>query len=162
MSFLAKGDREKLQKICKIFFGGNMDTKLLIEKAIKMLSFSYTPYSHFHVGAALLTKDGKIFEGCNIENAAYGPSNCAERTAIFKAVSEGYKDFEAIAIVGGPENPETHKVELNQFCPPCGVCRQVLSEFCKKDFKIILAIDINNYKIYSLEELLPLSFSLNK
>ena len=92
-----------------------MDTDLLIQTAVKMLDFSYVPYSHFHVGAALLTKSGKIYTGCNIENAAYGPSNCAERTAIFKAVSEGEKEFQAIAIVGGPEG------KIEDFCPPCGV-----------------------------------------
>ncbi|MBQ1711439.1 MAG: cytidine deaminase [Treponema sp.] len=131
----------------------------LIEKAIKMQERSYCPYSHFHVGAALLAKDGQIFTGCNIENAAYGPSNCAERTAIFKAVSEGVKDFDAIAIVGGPEDKDG-KPTIKDFCPPCGVCRQVMSEFCKKDFKIILAKSPKEYKVYTLEELLPLSFSL--
>ena len=93
----------------------------LITKAIKMLEFSYVPYSHFHVGAALLSKDGTVYTGCNIENAAYGPSNCAERTAVFKAVSEGVKDFATIAVVGGPEG------KIEDFCPPCGVCRQVLA-----------------------------------
>ena len=131
----------------------------LIKTAIKMQNMSYAPYSHFHVGAALLSKNGQVFTGCNIENAAYGPSNCAERTAIFKAVSEGVKDFEAIAIVGGPEDKDG-KPTIEDFCPPCGVCRQVMSEFCKKDFKIILAKSPENYKIYTLEELLPLSFSL--
>lgn len=138
-----------------------MNVELLIEKAISMLDFSYVPYSHFHVGAALLTKDGKIFGGCNIENSAFGPSNCAERTAFFKAISEGFHSFEAIAIVGGKENPETKTIEIKDLCPPCGVCRQVMSEFCDKDFKVILATKTNNYKIFSLEELLPLSFSLN-
>ena len=95
----------------------------LFEKAENMLKFSYSPYSHFCVGAALLCADGTIYTGCNIENAAYGPSNCAERTAIFKAVSEGKKDFVAFAIVCGKEGI------IEDFCPPCGVCRQVLSEF---------------------------------
>lgn len=126
----------------------------LIKKAIEMLNFSYAPYSNFHVGAALLTSEGKIYTGCNIENAAYGPSNCAERTAIFKAVSEGKKDFEAIAIVGGKNG------KIENFCPPCGVCRQVLAEFCKKDFEIVLAKSTNEYKIMTLEQLLPESFSL--
>lgn len=126
----------------------------LIKKAIEMLNFSYVPYSNFHVGAALLTSEGEIYTGCNIENAAYGPSNCAERTAIFKAVSEGKKDFEAIAIVGGKNG------KIEDFCPPCGVCRQVLAEFCKKDFKIILAKSTDEYKIMTLEQLLPESFSL--
>ena len=119
-----------------------------------MLNFSYAPYSNFHVGAALLTSEGKIYTGCNIENAAYGPSNCAERTAIFKAVSEGKKKFEAIAIVGGKNG------KIENFCPPCGVCRQVLAEFCKKDFEIVLAKSTNEYKIMTLEQLLPESFSL--
>ncbi|WP_365920288.1 cytidine deaminase [uncultured Treponema sp.] len=126
----------------------------LIKKAIEMLNFSYVPYSNFHVGAALLTSEGEIYTGCNIENAAYGPSNCAERTAIFKAVSEGKKDFEAIAIVGGKNG------KIEDFCPPCGVCRQVLAEFCKKDFEIILAKSTDEYKIMTLEQLLPESFSL--
>ena len=126
----------------------------LIKKAIEMLNFSYVPYSNFHVGAALLTSEGEIYTGCNIENAAYGTSNCAERTAIFKAVSEGKKNFEAIAVVGGKNG------KIEDFCPPCGVCRQVLAEFCKKDFKIILAKSTDEYKIMTLEQLLPESFSL--
>ena len=126
----------------------------LIKKAIEMLNFSYAPYSNFHVGAALLTSEGEIYTGCNIENAAYGPSNCAERTAIFKAVSEGKKEFEAIAVVGGKNG------KIEKFCPPCGVCRQVLAEFCKKDFEIVLAKSTNEYKIMTLEQLLPESFSL--
>ena len=131
-----------------------MDTDLLIQTAVKMLDFSYVPYSHFHVGAALLTKSGKIYTGCNIENAAYGPSNCAERTAIFKAVSEGEKEFEAIAVVGGPEG------KIEDFCPPCGVCRQVMAEFCDKDFKIILSNGKKEVKTFTLSDLLPESFSL--
>lgn len=126
----------------------------LIKKAIEMINFSYAPYSNFHVGAALLTSEGEIYTGCNIENAAYGPSNCAERTAIFKAVSEGKKEFEAIAVVGGKNG------KIENFCPPCGVCRQVLAEFCKKDFEIVLAKSTNEYKIMTLEQLLPESFSL--
>lgn len=126
----------------------------LIKKAIEMLNFSYAPYSNFHVGAALLTSEGEIYTGCNIENAAYGPSNCAERTAIIKAVSEGKKEFEAIAVVGGKNG------KIENFCPPCGVCRQVLAEFCKKDFEIVLAKSTNEYKIMTLEQLLPESFSL--
>lgn len=128
--------------------------KDLITKAIKMLEYSYVPYSHFHVGAALLSKNGTIYTGCNIENAAYGPSNCAERTAVFKAVSEGVKEFEAIAVVGGPDG------RIKDFCPPCGVCRQVLAEFCTRDFKVILAKSIDEYKVFTLEQLLPESFSL--
>ena len=131
----------------------------LISKAIEMTERSYVPYSHFHVGAALLEKNGKIWTGCNIENAAYGPSNCAERTAVFKAVSEGVREFEAIAVVGGPED-ETGNVQIQDFCPPCGVCRQVLSEFCDKDFKIILANGKGEQKVFTLGQLLPESFSL--
>lgn len=131
----------------------------LITTAIKMTEKSYAPYSHFHVGAALLDKNGKIWTGCNVENAAYGPSNCAERTAVFKAVSEGVKEFQAIAIAGGAENSDG-KVVIQDFCPPCGVCRQVLSEFCSKDFKIILVNGKSETKEFTLGELLPQSFSL--
>ena len=136
-----------------------MDKKALIDQAIEMTARSYAPYSKFHVGAALLGKDGKIYTGCNVENAAYGPSNCAERTAVFKAVSEGCRDFEAIAIVGGPED-EKGKPAIKDFCPPCGVCRQVLAEFCDKDFKILLANGAGEIKEFTLGELLPESFSL--
>ena len=136
-----------------------MEYKFLIEQAVAMTERSYAPYSHFHVGAALLGKDGKIYTGCNVENAAYGPSNCAERTAVFKAVSEGCRDFEAIAIVGGPED-EKGKPAIKDFCPPCGVCRQVLAEFCDKDFKILLANGAGEIKEFTLGELLPESFSL--
>ena len=129
-----------------------IDCKALIDKAQKAREFSYSPYSHFRVGAALLTKGGKIYTGCNIENAAYSAVNCAERTAIFKAVSEGERDFAAIAIVGGKEG------ETAEFCAPCGVCRQVLAEFCKKDFKIILGNE-KNFKAYTLEQLLPYAFT---
>lgn len=128
--------------------------KDLISMAIKMLEYSYVPYSRFHVGAALLANNGTIYTGCNIENAAYGPSNCVERTAVFKAVSEGVKEFEAIAVVGGPDG------RIKDFCPPCGVCRQVLAEFCTRDFKVILAKSIDEYKVFTLEQLLPESFSL--
>ena len=131
----------------------------LVQKAIEMTKMSYVPYSHFHVGAALLDKNGKIWTGCNIENATYGATNCAERTAIFKAVSEGVRNFEAIAIVGGPEGADGSPV-LEEFCPPCGICRQVLSEFCSKDFKIILANKKGEQKLFTLAELLPESFSL--
>ncbi|MCR4899858.1 MAG: cytidine deaminase [Treponema sp.] len=132
----------------------------LVKKAIEMTNRSYAPYSHFHVGSALLAKDGSVWTGCNIENAAYGPSNCAERTAVFKAVSEGVLEFEAIAIAGGPED-QNGKPVIQDFCPPCGVCRQVLSEFCKRDFKIILVNAKGEQKVFTLGELLPQSFSLN-
>ena len=125
----------------------------LIQIAKEQLAFSYTPYSHFKVGAALLAKDGRIYTGCNIENAAYTPTNCAERTAFFKAVSEGVREFTAICIVGGPEG------ELRDYTPPCGVCRQVMMEFCSpRNFEIILAKSEEDYRIYKLEELLPLGF----
>ncbi len=136
-----------------------MNYEELIKTATEMTKRSYVPYSHFHVGAALLDSNGKVWTGCNIENAAYGPSNCAERTAVFKAVSEGARSFEAIAIVGGPED-ENGKVQIQDFCPPCGVCRQVLSEFCDREFKIILANGNGEQKVLTLAELLPESFSL--
>lgn len=126
----------------------------MIDKAYAMLGVAYTPYSHWKVGAALLSADGRIWGGCNIENAAYGPSNCAERTAVFKAVSEGVRDFKAIVVVGG------HEGHVEGYCPPCGVCRQVLAEFCKADFLIILPKSRTEYKIKTLAELLPESFSL--
>lgn len=118
---------------------------------------AYAPYSSFLVGAALLTRDGKIFTGCNIESASYSPTCCAERVAFFKAVSEGEKEFSAIAIVGGRNDAEELSV-----CAPCGVCRQVMSEFCDKDFLLILASDTEKYESYTLAELLPLSFKLTE
>ena len=125
----------------------------LIDTAIEQLKFSYTPYSNFKVGAALLTKSGKIYTGCNIENASYTPTNCAERTAFFKAVSEGVRDFQAICIVGGKDG------KLTEYTAPCGVCRQVMMEFCNpKTFQIIPAVDKERYEIYTLEELMPLGF----
>ncbi len=127
-----------------------MNFEKLIEEAYEAKKQSYAPYSGFHVGAALLALDGEIYRGCNIENAAYSPTNCAERTAFFKAVSEGKREFAAIAIVG----------DKREFLAPCGVCRQVMSEFCDaKQFKIILASSKTEYEIYTLEELLPQSFS---
>lgn len=128
----------------------------LIKIAMEMTKMSYTPYSHFKVGAALLAKNGQIFRGCNIENAGYTPANCAERTAFFKAVSEGVKEFDAIAVVGGKEGV------LTELTAPCGVCRQVMMEFCDpKTFLIIMAVDQENYKIMTLEELLPMGFGPN-
>ena len=130
-----------------------INTRQLIREAIAAMQYSYSPYSHFRVGAALLTKDGKIYRGCNIENAAYGPTNCAERTAFFKAVSEGELDFDAICIVGGKDGI------LEEYAPPCGVCRQVMMEFCNPEtFKIILATDEVHYTEYTLGELLTLGF----
>ncbi|WP_442852339.1 cytidine deaminase [Butyrivibrio sp. FCS006] len=135
-----------------------MDSQLqeLVKTALSMRKMSYTPYSHFNVGAALLSADGKIYTGCNIENASYTPTNCAERTAFFKAVSEGVRDFTAIAIAGGKEDA----TELD-YCPPCGVCRQVMSEFCKDDFKIYLVKSETEYKEYTLTELVPERFTPN-
>lgn len=129
-----------------------MDKKL-IQEAMLAREHAYTPYSHFQVGAALLTKSGKIYRGCNIENAGYTPSNCAERTAFFKAVSEGELEFEAIAIVAGPEGGEL------VFTAPCGVCRQVMMEFCDyESFRILLATDPETYQVFSLKDLLPYGF----
>ena len=105
------------------------DVRGLVEAAREARLHSYSPYSHFQVGAALLTENGRIYTGCNIENAAYTPTNCAERTAFFKAVSEGEHSFRAIAIAGGPEGSSR---EEQDFCPPCGVCRQVMMEFCSR------------------------------
>lgn len=127
----------------------------LIENAIEARKMAYTPYSNYKVGAALLSSDNKIIKGCNIENAAYGPTNCAERTAFFKAVSEGVKKFSAIAIVGGLEN-ETDLFSGYAF--PCGVCRQVMREFCDSEFEIVVARSTDDYKVYTLGELLPESF----
>ena len=135
-----------------------MDQENLLKTALEARKFAYAPYSHFTVGAALLAKDGTIYSGCNIENAAYGPSNCAERTAFFKAISEGKREFFAIAIVGGMEGSEA-----TQYCPPCGVCRQVMAEFCNPEqFLIILGAKNQMFKEYKLKELLPLSFMLEK
>lgn len=113
---------------------------------------AYAPYSGFYVGAALLTASGKVYTGCNIENAAFSPTNCAERTAFFKAVSDGERSFAAIAVVGG------QKDTLSDICTPCGVCRQVMAEFCDKNFEIVLG-NSEKYEIYHLSELLPHSFS---
>lgn len=132
----------------------NQETiKKLIQEALKAREFSYSPYSGYAVGAALLGENGEIYQGCNIESAAYGPTNCAERTAFFKAVSEGCKAFTAIAIVGGKTGEKPAK-----YAYPCGVCRQVMQEFCSKTFQIITAISEEDYEIHSLEELLPHGF----
>ena len=128
-----------------------MTERELMELAVAARKRSYSPYSDFRVGAALLSKSGKIYLGCNVENAAYTPTNCAERTAVFKAVSEGEREFSAIAIVGGKGE------ELALECAPCGVCRQVLAEFCDGDFKILLGTP-ETYRVTTLAELLPYSF----
>ncbi len=133
-----------------------MPFEALAEQALAMRRFSYIPYSRFSVGAALLGEDGKIYTGCNVENAAYGPSNCAERTAVFKAVSEGCRRFQAIAVAGGPADADPDK-GLPE-CPPCGVCRQVLREFCADDFPVILVRSAQDWRVMTLGELLPASF----
>ncbi len=131
-----------------------MEYGTIIREALRMREAAYAPYSRFRVGAALLTKGGRIYTGCNIENAAYTPTSCAERTAFFKAVSEGERAFAAIAIAGGADG--TKKLPL---CPPCGVCRQVMAEFCDaEDFQIVLAQSEETYRICTLKELLPLGF----
>lgn len=124
----------------------------LINQANLARKNAYVPYSNFRVGAALLTKSGKIYCGCNIENASYSPTNCAERTAFFNAVSNGERDFLAIAIIGG-ENKE------GEYCSPCGVCRQVMLEFCSPDFLVVLGNSATDYKVYTLDELMPHSFN---
>lgn len=122
----------------------------LVKEAYEAKKNAYVPYSGFHVGAALLTGDGKVYRGCNIENAAYSPTNCAERTAFFKAVSEGEREFLAIAIAG----------DTGDYLFPCGVCRQVMAEFCNPtEFEIVVSASRNEYKIFKLEELLPGIFS---
>ena len=123
----------------------------LMRLAEEARAYSYTPYSNFAVGAALLTKSGKVYTGCNIESASYTPTNCAERTAVFKAVSEGEREFVTIAVIGGPAG------EKGKFCAPCGVCRQVLREFCTSDFRILLGT-VEEVKVFTLEDLLPISF----
>ena len=127
--------------------------KQLIETAVKAREMAYAPYSHYKVGAALLAKSGKIYTGCNVENASFTPTNCAERTAFFKAISEGDREFEMIAIVAGKDGEE-----LSKNCTPCGVCRQVMTEFCDKDFKIILGTP-DDFKMLTLEEIMPYSFT---
>lgn len=134
--------------------------ELLIEEAIKARENAYTPYSDFMVGAALLTEGGIIYRGCNIENGAYSPSNCAERTAFFKAISDGERQFQAIAIVGAKKDALKEDWE---FCSPCGVCRQVMAEFCDPNkFEIVLYRGSGEVKSYLLKELLPLGFHFEK
>lgn len=135
---------------------GSMEKKLIqemIRRAIRQMEFSYAPYSGFKVGAVLLTEAGNFYTGCNIENAAYTPTNCGERTAFFKAVSEGERKFRAICIVGGKEG------NLTDYTAPCGVCRQVMMEFCDLEtFQIILAVSEEKYQVFTLKELMPLGF----
>lgn len=132
-----------------------MEYGKLIQAAFEAQKKAYTPYSGFQVGAALLAGSGRIYGGCNIENASYGATNCAERTAFFRAIYEGEREFKAIAIAGKLSDSDTF-----EYCAPCGICRQVMSEFCDgEDFLIILPRSQSDYKVYSLNELLPLSFT---
>lgn len=134
-----------------------MDNQELIQKALDARENAYAPYSHYAVGAAVLTKDGLVYTGCNIENASYGATNCAERTAIFKAVSEGHKEFTKIAIVGGKKGQEP-----DDYAYPCGVCRQVVAEFCNtEEMTVIVAKSVDDYIEKKLCELLPLHFGGN-
>lgn len=131
-----------------------MTDRELILLAIEARKMAYAPYSHHYVGAALLTKGGKVYTGCNVENAAYSPTNCAERTAIFKAVSEGEREFAAISIVGGVGD------SLSELCAPCGICRQVLAEFSDADMRIVMGTP-DKITVSTLGELLPYSFGKN-
>ncbi|MDR2166920.1 MAG: cytidine deaminase [Clostridiales bacterium] len=126
----------------------------LIEVAIGAREMAYVPYSGFRVGAALMTKDGQVFPGCNIENAAFSPTNCAERTAFFSAIAAGNRDFAVIVVVGGPGDL------LIKNCFPCGVCLQVMAEFCREDFRIIIAESPKHWRKFALSDLLPFSFKL--
>lgn len=134
-----------------------VDTGKIIKAALETRERAYAPYSHFTVGAALLADNGRIFTGCNVENASYGATNCAERTAFFKAVSEGERKFTAIAIAGGAEGREPE-----DYTYPCGICRQVMSEFCDGDFVILAAKNEEDFVELRLDELLPESFFLNR
>lgn len=130
-----------------------MDNKELIRQALEAREMAYAPYSGFKVGAALLTKEGRVYKGCNIENAGYTPTNCAERTAFFKAVSEGEREFSAIAIVGGKGDLPT------DYAYPCGVCRQVMMEFCDpEEFEIVLGNSAGDIKVIKLKDILPEGF----
>lgn len=129
-----------------------LDYKKLMEKANEMRKTSYVPYSHFRVGAVLVTKDGKEYKGCNFENASFPATICAERTAFAKAISEGEREFACIAIVGGREG------EISPFCAPCGVCRQVMSEFCGSDFEVVLGTP-DKFKVFKFDEVLPMRFT---
>ncbi|WP_027625047.1 cytidine deaminase [Clostridium lundense] len=126
-----------------------MDCEELIKMALSAREKAYVPYSKFKVGAAILTGNDKLYTGCNIENASYGATNCAERTAIFKAVSEGETKIKAIAVVGSPDD----------LTAPCGICRQVISEFATEDTKIIIGKNENEYVVKTLEEILPAAFT---
>jgi cytidine deaminase len=125
----------------------------LAEAALAARKMAYAPYSHYAVGAALLAEDGTVFCGGNVENASYGAANCAERTAFFKAVSEGRRAFRAIAIAGGMKD-----CEPKEYAYPCGICRQVMQEFCGEDFRVLVVKSRNDYREYRLGELLPFGF----
>lgn len=130
-----------------------MEYKALIKEAIAAKEMAYAPYSHFRVGAALRTKAGKVYRGCNIENVAFTPTNCAERTAFFKAVSEGEREFDAIVVTG----------DADDYLYPCGVCRQVMVEFCDlNEFKVIVANTEEDYKVFTLGELMPGAFNADE
>ncbi len=131
-----------------------MTKQELCTLAIKSMNNAYSPYSGYKVGAALLCDNGKVFTGCNVENSSYGATVCAERTAIFKAVSDGERDFSMLAVAGGKEN------ELSDKFLPCGICRQVMAEFGKPDFTVLVVTGENKYKEFTLSELLPNAFSL--
>lgn len=133
-----------------------MNKKDLFNMAKDAMKNSYAPYSNYNVGAALLCKNGNLYNGCNIENASYSLTNCAERTALFSAIANGEKEFEAICVVGGKNS------EITDYAMPCGACRQVLGEFCDADFKIYVGINENDIKEYKLSELIPYSFNKSK
>lgn len=130
-----------------------MNNSELINKALSAREKSYSPYSDFAVGAALLCKSGNVYTGCNIENSGYSATNCAERTAFFKAVSEGENEFIKIAVVGGHKDKP-----IDNYCSPCGICRQVMKEFCSPDFEIVMAKNTDDFISMTLSELLPMAF----
>lgn len=133
-----------------------MTPEKLIALAKEAMTHAYVPYSHFQVGAALLCADGTVYQGCNIENAAYGPTNCAERTAFFKAVYDGHRDFVSIAVCGGKDGV------ISGLFPPCGICRQVMAEFCRDDFLIYMVDAGDKYETHTLAQILPYRFSAEK
>ena len=133
-----------------------MDKKDLFNTAKDAMNQSYAPYSNYNVGAALLCKNGNVYKGCNVENASYSLTNCAERTALFTAIANGENEFEAICIVGGKNGV------ITDYAMPCGACRQVLSEFCDEDFKVYVGINENDIKEFKLSELTPYSFNKSK
>lgn len=132
-----------------------MNNKELVVAAFAAMEKAYAPYSGYKVGAALLTDSGKVYTGCNVESASYSPTNCAERTAFFKAISEGEREFKSIAVVGGKDG------NVTELFMPCGVCRQVMAEFCGQDFEIIVAKSAEEFTSFTLAELLPHGFSKN-